>query len=85
MTGWRPENENRNANNIHANLKDAVICVERSNSAAECWTRNHGNQHSTPICYRFEVWAFSFSPRCPSSLRCIKEYLGLDGGGNVSD
>ena len=36
-------------------------------------------------CYRFEVWAFLFSPRCPSSLICIKEYLAIDGGGNMSN
>ena len=34
-------------------------------------------------CYRFEVWAFSFSPRCPSSLRIINEYLAIYTGGNV--
>ena len=45
-----------------------------------------------PLCYRFKVWAVSFSPRRPSSLSCINEYLGglrlaigLDGGGNVSE
>ena len=38
-----------------------------------------------PLCYHFEVWAFSFSPRCPSLLNCINEYLTIDGGGNVSD
>ena len=38
-----------------------------------------------PLCYRFEVWAFSFSPRHLSSLSCINGYLALDGGGNVSD
>ena len=30
--------------------------------------------------YRFEDWAFSFSP-----LSCINEYLAIDSGGNVSD
>ena len=32
-----------------------------------------------------KVWAFSISPRCPSSLSCINEYLAVDSGGNVSD
>ena len=33
----------------------------------------------------YKVWAFSFSPRHPSSLSCINEYLALDSGGNASD
>ena len=32
-----------------------------------------------------EVWAFSFSPRYPSSLGCKNEYQAVDGGGNVSE
>ena len=40
---------------------------------------------SNPLCYHFEVWAFSFSPRRPSSLSCINEYLTIDSGGNVND
>ena len=35
------------------------------------------------LCYRFEVWPFSFSPRHPSSLSCINVYLALDSAGNV--
>ena len=36
------------------------------------------------LCYRFKVWAFSFSPRCISPLSCIDEYLDMDSGGIVS-
>ena len=35
-------------------------------------------------CYRFEVWAFSFTSRRLSRLSCINEYLAIDSGGNVS-
>ena len=38
------------------------------------------------LCYRFEDWAFSFSPMMPPcSLSCINEYLSINSGGNVSD
>ena len=53
-------------------------------SAVECRIRNRESPGSNPLCYHFEVWAFSFSPQRPSSLSCINEYLTLDGGGNVS-
>ena len=35
--------------------------------------------------YRFEVWAFLFSPRRPSSLSCINEYQAKYSAGNVSE
>ena len=54
-------------------------------SAVECRTRTRESPGSNPLCYRFEVWAFSFSPRCPSSISCINEYLAIDSGGNVSE
>ena len=38
-----------------------------------------------PRCYRFEVWAFSFTSRRLSRLSCINEYLAIDSGGNVSE
>ena len=59
--------------------------VERGGSAIECRTRNRENTVSNPLCYRFDVWAFSFSPRRPSSISCIIEYLATDNGGNVSE
>ena len=37
----------------------------------------------SPLCYRFEDWAFSFSPLTPQ-LTCLNEYLAIDSGGNVS-
>ena len=54
-------------------------------SAVECRTRIRESKGSNPFCYPIEVWAFSFFPRCPSSLSCTNEYLAIDGGGNVSD
>ena len=59
--------------------------VERSSSVVECRTRNRESPGSNPLCYRFEVWAFSFTSRRPSRLSCINEYLAIDSGGNVSD
>ena len=38
-----------------------------------------------PLCYRFEVWAFSFTSRRLSRLSCINEYLAIDSGRNVSE
>ena len=57
--------------------------VERGSSVVECRTRNRESPGSNPICYRFEVWAFSFSSRCLSRLGCINEYLTIDSGGYV--
>ena len=48
----------------------------------ECRTRNREIPGSNPRCYRFEVWAFSFTSR---RLSCINEYLAIDSGGNVSE
>ena len=41
----------------------------------ECRTRNRESPGSNPRCYRFEVWAFSFTSRRLSRLSCINEYL----------
>ena len=46
----------------------------------ECRTRNRESPGSNPRCYRFEVWAFSFTSRRLSRLSCIN-----DSGGNVSE
>ena len=35
--------------------------------------------------YPFEVWAFSFSSRRPSSLSCVNANLAIDIGGNMSE
>ena len=51
----------------------------------ECRTRNRESPGSNPRCYRFEVWAFSFTSRRLSRLSCINEYLAIDSGGNVSE
>ena len=51
----------------------------------ECRTRNRESPGLNPRCYRFEVWAFSFTSRCLSRLSCINEYLAIDSGGNVSE
>ena len=51
----------------------------------ECRTRNRESPGSNPRCYRFEVWAFSFTSRRLSRLSSINEYLAMDSGGNVSE
>ena len=51
----------------------------------ECRTRNRESPGSNPRCYRFEVWAFSFTSRRLSRLSCINEYLAIGSGGNVSE
>ena len=51
----------------------------------ECRTRNRESPGSNPRCYRFEVWAFSFTSRRLSRLSCINEYLAIDSGENVSE
>ena len=57
--------------------------MELGGPAVECQTRNQESLGSNPLCYHFEVWEFSFSAQCLTSLRCINEYLSIDGGGNV--
>ena len=66
---------------------DDVITVVWSAVAqlVECRTRNRESPGSNPRCYRFEVWAFSFTSRRLSRLSCIHEYLAIDSGGNVSE
>ena len=49
--------------------------VERGGSAVECRTRNPESPGSNCLCYHFEVWAFLFPSRRPSSISCISEYL----------
>ena len=62
-----------------------IHLVQRGSSALECRTLKRESLGSNPLCYSFEVWAFSFSPRCPSSLSCVHEYLTRYSGGNVND
>ena len=62
----------------------ACYHVERRSSVVECRTRNRESPGSNPLCYRFEVWACSFTSRRLSRLSCINEYLAIDSGGNVS-
>ena len=59
--------------------------LERGSSAVECRTRNRESPGSNPRCYRFEVWAFSFTSRRLSRPSCINEYLAIDSGGHVSE
>ena len=63
----------------HHNLWSAVAQL------VECRARNRESPGSNPRCYRFEVWAFSFTSRRLSRLSCINEYLAIDSGGNVSE
>ena len=51
----------------------------------ECRTRNQVSPGSNPLCYRFDDWAFSFSPLTPQLTQLYNEYLAVDSGGNVSD
>ena len=53
-------------------------------SSVACWTLNRWNTASNQICCRFGHWAFSFSPRRPSSLSCVNEYMAIDSGGHVN-
>ena len=64
-----------------------MLClfVERDSSVVECRTRNRESPGSNPLCYRFELWPFSFSSRRLSRLSCINEYLAIDSGGHVSE
>ena len=60
------------------------IFVERGSSVVEFRTRKRESPGSNPLCYRFVIWAFSFSSRRLSRLSCVNEYLVIDSGGHVS-
>ena len=47
--------------------------VERGSSAVECRTRNQVSPGSNPLCYRFDDWAFSFSPFTPQLTQPFKK------------
>ena len=70
---------------IPRHIRTYLLFVECGGSAVECRTRNRESPGSNPLCYRFGVLAFSFSPSCPISLSCINEYLAIDGGGHMSE
>ena len=57
--------------------------VELSERMPDSQSREHGFESS--LCYRFDVCAFSFSPRRISQLSCVDEYLAIDSGENVSE
>ena len=61
------------------------VLLERGGSAVECRTRNQMSPGSSPLCYCFEVWVFSFSPCRPIPLSCINECMAIDNDGNMSD
>ena len=44
----------------------------RGSSVVECWTRNQVSPGSNPPWYRFEDWAFSFSPLTPLFTQLYK-------------
>ena len=50
-------------------------------SVVEYRTRNRESPGSYPHGYHLEARAFSFSPRRPSSLSCVNEFLAIDGDG----
>ena len=70
---------------VHLSLQAGDKVVERDSSVVECRTRNRESPGSNPLCYRYEVCAFSFTSRRLSRLSCINEYLAIDSGGNVSE
>ena len=73
---------------MNADMKVSEQCIIAASKVAqlvECRTRNRESPGSNPRCYRFEVWAFSFTSRRLSRLSCINEYLAIDSGGNVSE
>ena len=47
-------------------------------SAVEGHTLNSEIPGSNPLCCFIEAWAFSDSPRRPSSFSCINQYLAID-------
>ena len=59
--------------------------VERGSSVGRMPDSQSTEPGFEPRCYRFEVWAFSFTSRRLSRLSCINEYLAIDSGGNVSE
>ena len=62
-----------------------VYYVERGSSVGRMPDSQSREPGFEPRCYRFEVWAFSFTSRRLSRLSCINEYLAIDSGGNVSE
>ena len=59
--------------------------MERGSSAVECRTRNQVSLGSNHLCYRFEDWAFSFSPLTPPVDSAVEMSTWPDSGENVSD
>ena len=53
-------------------LVNRYLHLERGSSAVECRTRNQVSPGSNPLCYRFEDWAFSFSPLTPRLTQLYK-------------
>ena len=51
-----------NAIRSKAVLLEEFCNEERGSSEVECWSLNRESPGSNPLCYCFEVWAFSFSP-----------------------
>ena len=66
-------------------LGDTSDFVERGSSVGRMPDSQSREPGFEPRCYRFEVWAFSFTSRRLSRLSCINEYLAIDSGGNVSE
>ena len=80
-----PWSRNSSKSCFLVDLTSVFFSVERGSSAVECRTGNRESPGSNPLCYSFEIFAFSFSPRRSSWLGCMNEYLAIDGGGNVSE
>ena len=76
--------KSENVTSFCPHLCSTIAVVEHGSSAIECRTRNQVSRVRIPLCYRFEDWAFSFSPLTPQMTQ-LYEYLAIDSGGNVSD
>ena len=62
-----------------------LLLMERGSSVGRMPDSQSREPGFEPRCYRFEVWAFSFTSRRLSRLSCITEYLAIDSGGHVSE
>ena len=54
-----------------------ISFVERGSSVGRMPDSQSREPGFEPRCYRFEVWAFSFTSRRLSRLSCINEYLAI--------
>ena len=80
---WRPFEGGRRGNRRSRlrSEREPGKAVQAGKRGKELMTPGE-SASSNPICYRFKVWAFLFSPRRPSPFNCINENLAMDDGRN---